>query len=57
MLPWLIALATVAVAIGIWAVLLSDDAADEQLPASAPVHKLPSLPRQRRDGMTPRGRF
>jgi hypothetical protein len=56
MLPWLITLATVVVAIGIGALLVSDEVADEHRPASAPVPKPPFLPRQRRDGMTPRGR-
>jgi hypothetical protein len=56
MLPWLIALATVVVAIGIGALFLSDDAADEYRRASAHVPKVPTLPRQRQDGMTPRGR-
>ncbi len=36
MLTWLIALATVAVAIGVGASLLSDEAADDR-PTSAPV--------------------
>lgn len=55
MLPWLMALATVAVAIGIGSLLLSVDAAHEHQTASARMPKPLSLPRQRRGGMTPRG--
>lgn len=54
MLPWLMALATVAVAIGIGSLLLSVDAAHEHQTASARMPKPLSLPRQRRGGMTPR---
>jgi hypothetical protein len=50
MLPWLIVLGTVVVAIGIGALLLSGDVADEHRRAAAPLQKSPSVPRQRRAG-------
>jgi hypothetical protein len=50
MLPWLIALGTFAVAIGIGAMLASGDAAEEHGRGAAPVAKSPFLPRQRRMG-------
>ena len=56
MLPWLIAFVTVAVAIGIGALLLSDEAANEHRPAAAPLPKPLFLPRQRQGGMSPPGR-
>ena len=49
MLPWLIALATVVVAMGIGALLVSDEAPDEHRRAPTPTHP-PSLPRQRETG-------
>ena len=50
MLPWLIALGTVALAIGFGALLVSDDATDERRRRSALVPKPASVPRQRRPG-------
>jgi hypothetical protein len=44
MLPWLIVLGTVAVAIGIGAILVSGEAADEHRRRPAPVPKPPFLP-------------
>jgi hypothetical protein len=38
MLPWLIALATVVVAMGIGALLVSDEAPDEHRRAPTPTH-------------------
>jgi len=50
MLPWLIVLGTVAVAIGIGAILVSGDVADEHRRRPVPVAEPPCLPRQRRTG-------